>query len=122
MGIYNNIKYDTVAHEYTHSVLDAIVELDDGRETGALKEAYADIMGELAENDSTWTICGRVLSNLDINNYPSYYKGKFWCNSSDDSKVVHTNCTVIGHVAYLMSKYGKISNDRLANIGTYLFI
>ena len=118
MGIYNDIKYDTVAHEYTHSVLGAIVDLDDFGEAGTLNEAYADIMGVLAENDSTWTHTDgdRVLSNPDINNYPSYYKGKFWCDSSDDSEVVHTNCTVIGHAAYLMSKYGKISNDRLANI------
>ena len=116
MGVDNNTEYDTVAHEYTHSVLGAIVDLDDFGEAGALNEAYADIMGELAENDLTWTHGDRVLSNPDINNYPSYYKGEFWCDSSNDSKVVHTNCTVIGHAAYLMSKYGKISNDRLANI------
>lgn len=116
-GKDNPLELDTVAHEYTHSVQMSIVNLPYEGESGAIMEAYADIMGEIVQNDSSWIQGERVLSNPNINRYPSYYRGTYWIdvNDDDDNGGVHTNSTVLSHAAYLMNQKG-ISMSELGKI------
>lgn len=117
-GKNNNLRLDVVAHEYTHSVLGSIVDLAYKGESGAINEAYADIMGEIIENDSSWTHGERKISSPKDNKYPDYYKGIYWIDTDDinnDHGGVHKNSTVISHAAFLMNQKG-IPMKELANI------
>lgn len=117
-GKENPMSLDTVAHEYTHSVQQSIAWTKYQGETGAIMEAYADIMGEIVQNDSSWIHGDRNMQNPFVNNYPSYYHGAYWKDTSDysyDNGGVHNNSTVLSHAAYLMYENG-ISMDELAQI------
>lgn len=120
-GVDNEIEFDTVAHEYTHSVMNSILEIGSSGETGALKEAYADIMGEIIERDTSWTHGKRVISNPTSAKLPDYYKGAYWGDTNpkaDDKGHIHNNSTVISHAAYLMYNKGMCFAD-LAQIWYY---
>ena len=59
---------DTLGHEYTHVVEQSISHLYYGGESGALMEAYGDIMGEIIEdwyNDSPKRVYPNVLKHWD---------------------------------------------------------
>lgn len=128
---------DLVAHEFTHSVERSISNMLYEGESGALKEAYSDIFGELAESytngSCNWVfVNGRNLKNPSKSKksgntvaYPQKYKDKKWMSTTDlnnDHGGVHTNCTVISHAAYLMNngidgdENMKISTELLAKI------
>ena len=139
MGDYCTINLDLVAHEYTHSVVGSIVDLVGEGETGAINEAYADIMGELieidyasskgktVESESFWIFnygARNMISPTD-KQFPNYYKGEHWVNTgntNDDRGGVHTNSTVISHAAYLMcngidgSENRKINTEKLSKL------
>ena len=136
-GTENEINYDTVGHEYTHSVINSIVELDYNGESGALHEAYADIFGEIAEDYSDGSLnnsCNWVESNFrnlidpSEDGNPTVYEGDNWHDTFSlpdylknsplsiidlftDNGGVHSNCTVISHAAYLMNQ-GIDGNER----------
>ena len=136
-GTENEINYDTVGHEYTHSVINSIVELDYNGESGALHEAYADIFGEIAEDYSDGSLdnnCNWIESNFrnlidpSEDGNPTVYEGDNWHDTFSlpdylknsplsiidlftDNGGVHSNCTVISHAAYLMNQ-GIDGNER----------
>lgn len=116
-GKENPINFDTVAHEYTHSVQKSIAWTTYSGETGAIMEAYADIMGEIIQNDSNWINDFRNIKNPFLSNNPAYYYGANWHDTSDsfDNGGVHNNSTVLSHAAYIMYENG-ISMDELAHI------
>lgn len=119
-GKNNTLSLDGIAHEYTHSVQGSIVSLPYQGESGAVMEAYADIMGEIIQGDSNWKNDFRNIANPSANKTPSFYKGAYWVDTSDVSKKndhggVHNNSTVLSHAAYLMNKNG-IDMTELAKI------
>lgn len=120
-GTDNSLAADVIGHEYMHSVERSISDMLYEGESGALKEAYADIFGEISQD---WIDDGKLNNSCDwifdsgskkarnmINptsiSYPDTYKGGHWADTSDVSAAndrggVHTNNTVISHAAYLM--------------------
>ena len=143
-GSDNKASFDTVGHEFTHSVINSIVELDYNGESGALHEAYADIFGEIAEDYSDGTLDGncnwkesefRDIKNPASDGNPTVYKGDNWhltfsvpdflkdtplsiLDLFTDKGGVHSNCTVISHAAYMMNQ--GIDGNEKYKIGTEL--
>ena len=111
---------DVTAHEFTHAVISRTCDLAYQNQSGAMNEAYADIMGQIIEgdNDSEWLlgedVCkssfGRALRNMsnpEEFQQPSkvggtYYVSTTSATSSNDWGGVHTNSGVINKAAYLM--------------------
>lgn len=112
---------DIVGHEYTHAVVSYVVgqgnTVWESGESGALNEAYADILGSLIEGKSgpdRWlmgedsTFGGGALRSLADptsfstpyghyrDNYATRYTG------TEDQGGVHGNSTIFSHAAYLM--------------------
>lgn len=134
---------DVLAHEFTHGVVAHTSKFKDTKdkkapnETGALNEAYADIMGALIEGEN-WEIGEmnggiRSLSNPEINENPSkkgdeyYFPDRYlkdrtieeFLKANDiedlrcdrcDNGGEHVNSTVISHSAYLMYENGAFKN------------
>lgn len=118
-GIENSMANDVIAHEYTHSVEQAISTMIYSGESGAIMEAYSDIFGELFEDwqddyefngtcdwiHNRYGAYKRSLSKPMETKYPDYYQGDNWVDTADeenDHGGVHTNSTVISHAAYYM--------------------
>lgn len=73
---------DVVGHEYTHAVSNSIVDLEYQGESGALDEAYSDILGSLIEGEN-FTIGEPIDESRDMtdpNKYknPKVYGGKYY--------------------------------------------
>lgn len=117
---------DVAAHEYTHSVTRSINNLEYIGESGALNEAYSDILGNLIEgntSDTQWLIGesldgGAIRSMSSPNDYqcPDKVGGKYYYTGSNSSVLVHTNSGVFNHAAYLISKKGINDLDELATL------
>lgn len=143
-GADNNIAFDVVGHEFTHSVVGSIVNLPYRNQTGAINEAYADIFGEIIEdytdgrldNSCNW-ITDTYRNQIDplSDGNPVVYKGENWAinlsvpeilnntpfqilNLFTDNGGVHTNSTVLSHAAYLMNV--GIDGDESKKIDTEL--
>ena len=124
----NYLKPQTFGHEYTHSVERSIIGGINGMaykgESGAIKEAYSDIFGELFEDwfyDHTlggefkcdWVANRSIKNPHDSKNPTTYQTDKYWktttpsyglnLKSTNDNGNVHNNSTVISHAAYLMT-------------------
>jgi len=143
---------DVLAHEFTHGVVDYTAEFagtpkktdkNKAFETGALNEAYADILGSLIEGQN-WTMAEnneilRSAVNPEEFDYPSVKGGKFyypdgylsdgktleellqkngWEYVSDyDDGGEHHNSTVVSHAAYLMHEAGAFkSREEMAKV------
>lgn len=124
---------DTVAHEFTHSIISATCNLEYLNQSGAVNEAYADILGNLIENDNDeiWlqgeehTAGGiRNLTNPHQFKQPEKVDDKYmhsYCNKdhehgdSCDYGGVHTNSGIVNHAAYLMWRNG-IDKSKLINL------
>lgn len=122
---------DTIAHEYSHAVSSTIVGWSgkSAGETGALNEAYSDILGELIEEKITgkekpdWRV---TEENIGVDrNIANPREGKFPAKVSDENNsgedYVHGYSTVISHAAYLMwngidGNYKKIDSETLAKM------
>ncbi len=129
---------DVVGHEYTHAVISYAVSggasaLESG-ESGAVNEAYADILGSLIEGKTgagRWLIGedsqypGGALRNLANptsistsygpyrDNYATRYTG------TEDDSGEHINSTIFSHAAYLMMTdpaTADISQDTWARV------
>lgn len=129
-----NLKYsvgmylEVLGHEYTHAVFHyAGAELSGGEEVKGLNEAYADIMGIIISQDSSWQVCNnytiegengvfRDLANINSDlviydrKYPEVYYGENWTGEE------HNICPIIGHIAYEMYANGGFSWNDLAKI------
>ena len=117
---------DFVGHEYTHgytsqSMQGSLYE----NATGAINEAYSDIIGNLAEmslgytEDTDWLIGEktgtpyRSMSNPNEYSQPAFvgdrfYKAAVLAPDSDlnDNGGVHDNCSLLGHIAWKMDQTG----------------
>ena len=116
---YLQASLDVVAHEFTHAVVSYVVGaggsvLDYG-ESGALNEAYADILGLLVEGKSgadRWLIAEDsdygIIRNLadptsvrtGLGPYRDHYDTRYTGTGDDGGE--HVNSTIFGHAAYLM--------------------
>lgn len=130
---------DVLAHEYTHAVTaytwGGIYE----NESGALNEAYSDIMGDFIEegrldligvDENGQGLSGgamRSFSNPGDYNQPSRYsekrkicnkKGEHGKHDNCDNGNVHYNSGIINHAAWIMDQNWPIINhgDELANL------
>lgn len=124
---------DVVAHEFTHGVVSHIVSnggsvLDYG-ESGALNEAYSDILGVLIEGK---TGSGRWLIGEDSANgairslaspgsvgtgYKTHYVNRY--TGTEDDGGEHWNSTIFSHAAYRMitdPNTASVSNDTWARV------
>jgi Zn-dependent metalloprotease len=117
IGDGNNISraLDVLAHEYTHAVdVNEWGAIYRG-ESGALDEAYADILGELIEAGSL-TEVGEDMTRGSVRNFidpsnpgdkteikqPSNYSKRYVGN--EDYGGVHVNSGIINHAAYLIDQ------------------
>lgn len=158
LGSYNgenlsNIR-SLVAHEFNHAVISSISKLGENldyiynntseNQSGALSEAYSDILGLLIESksfvmgqgSSLESVIGRDLSNPskydkpakvnDKNYYPNL-NGKSVLKYLEDNNMEslyeldnggeHINSTVVGHAAYLSFKNeAYISREEMAKV------
>lgn len=110
---------DVVAHEYTHSVQSSLTNLQYRGQSGALMEAYADVMGELVElsvtSESDWKHNDRHIKNPQscfewffqwAAAYPEKLNGVGYYTGTNDHGGVHHNSTVISHAVYKMFDRG----------------
>jgi thermolysin len=135
---------DVVAHEYSHGVTDFTSNLIYWDESGALNEAFSDIMGACVEFyfqpegkgflKSDW-LCGEdVYKSYGSNRafrrfdkpyllsyfggpYPDHYSLKY--TGPLDNRGVHINSCIVNHWFYLLSKGGtnRFSGITVSGIG-----
>ena len=101
---------DMVGHEFTHAVVEYTCNLVYKNQSGALDEAYADIMGALIENKSgtnRWLMgedsaVGAIRSMADplLFNQPNNFI--YYQYTSSDNGGVHINNSIFTHAAFLM--------------------
>lgn len=110
-------RYDVLAHEYLHSTERYIANMTGGdNETGGLKEAYADIMGEVLEADVLngnvdWMHgTSRNIANPSKTSNPSKVP-LVWI-----SHECHYISTIISHAAYLMQQDKITDMNRLGEL------
>ncbi len=109
---------DVVAHELTHGVTQYTSSLEYRDESGALDEAFCDIMATGAEfyfqpgkadylaGEDAFTPGGlRSLQNPMSYGYPDHYSIRF--RGSEDNGGVHINSSIVGHAFYLAIEGGK---------------
>jgi Zn-dependent metalloprotease len=108
---------DVVGHELTHGVTDATSNLIYQNESGALNEAFSDIMGtniEFYNGTGNWTIGedievnGNGIRNMadpGEDSDPSHY-GERYTGTSDNGGV-HINSGIINHWYYLLTMGGQ---------------
>ena len=134
----NEAALDVVAHEYTHSVINTIVGGSSLRttltyygETGALNEAYADIMGSLVENKSgaaKWTFgedssdgAIRSLANPAQYGYPTHYSAMSsseWLDSLNRYEARdHEGVHIFGSI-YALAAYKMMTDSRTSSISS----
>jgi len=130
-----DIALDIMAHEFTHRVETAVSEMSGYRETGAIREAYSDIMGELVEE----TVLGKDVVNW-INStgrnmiapksandlafgfsgiqyvYPAQYQGEGYLIDGDNDTFIHHNSTVISHALYKLYTETNLTNQQMAEL------
>lgn len=130
------VSLDIVGHEMTHGVTERSSSLAYRGESGALNEAYSDIMGAAVDfwarpNQANWTMgeeigaAFRSMSNPNAYYQPDTYKGSKWVNTencypsrSNDNCGVHTNSGVLNYWFYLLVNGGSGTND----IGNYFTV
>ncbi len=119
-GIEYSANLDTVAHEYTHGVIDEIAKLRTHGIQRALHEGYADIMGECVEDslgniDVDWIHNKRIIESPS-EPYMSVYDPNMEIPASEEyDYMAYRASTIISHAAYLMwetesSEKGAITN------------
>lgn len=112
---------DVLAHEFTHSVTNSIWAGVYQDESGALNEAYSDIIGDLFEDGSLY-LHGEDLAmganrnfadpsspeNPNATRQPSHYSDRY--TGTGDNGGVHVNSGIINHAAYLMDQNWPTDN------------
>jgi thermolysin len=108
---------DVVAHELSHGVTEATSNLIYANESGALNEAFSDIMGTATEfysGSGNWTIGEDImLSGAGIRNManpledgdPSHYADRY--TGPSDNGGIHTNSGIANHWFYLLVQGGQ---------------
>ena len=136
---------DICGHEMTHGVTERTANLTYSKESGALNEAWSDIMGSMVElyarggsaTTDTWKIgeqaytpgtAGDALRRMDNPNAvgdPDHYSLRLYpgtCtpSSTNDNCGVHTNSSIANHAYYLIANGGtnRVSGVAVTGIGT----
>lgn len=132
--------FDVVAHELTHGVTDFTSQLEYRDESGALNEAFSDIMATAAEffffrsgqgpqkgpnfvvgEDITKFSPGYIRSLQDPISAgdPDHYSLRQFIGTPIDNGGVHVNSTIVGHAFYLAVAGGRnrVSGTTVAGIG-----
>lgn len=115
---------DVVAHELSHGVTDATSDLIYQNESGALNEAFSDIMATSVEfyyGTGNWTIGEDLMPNDDgirdmadpgSDGDPSHYDERYV--GTDDNGGVHWNSGIANHWYYLLVAGGQNSDPNYA--------
>ena len=121
---------DIVAHELSHGVTEFTSGLIYQDESGALNEAFSDIMGVSARfffrpsgtgiNQANYGLGSDVIRPGGIRSFdnpgvfgdPDHYSKKLI--TSDDNGGLHTNCTIVDHAFYLAIEGGTNRTSRLS--------
>ena len=126
---------DVVAHELTHGVTEYSSDLIYRNESGALNEAFSDVMGASAEfffqpagsgplkadylmgEDVVRPGGLRSLENPGVNGDPDHYSRRY--TGTDDNGGVHINSTIVSHAFYLAVEGGtnRTSGLSVAGVG-----
>ena len=131
--------FDVVAHEWTHGVTDYTSELIYRDESGALNEAFSDIMGAAMEfyyqpvgsgrDQADWLIAeevylaspGYLRSLIDpaAKGHPNHYSLRRFIGTDTDDGGVHFNATIATHAFYLAVAGGRnsVSGVTVTGIG-----
>jgi thermolysin len=127
---------DVVAHELTHGVTEYSSDLIYRNESGALNEAFSDVMGASAEfffqpagngplkadylmgEDVVRPGGLRSLENPGVNGDPDHYSRRY--TGTDDNGGVHINSTIASHAFYLAVEGGtnRTSGLSVAGVGS----
>ena len=111
---------DVVGHELSHGVTEATSNLVYQNESGALNEAFSDMMGtaiEFHNSSGNWTIGEDITPNTNgIRNMenpnedgdPSHYADRY--TGTSDNGGVHTNSGIANHWFYLLVEGGQNAN------------
>ena len=131
---------DIMMHEFTHSIIRTSCDLNGQNESGAISEAYCNIMGVLfksiQENNSDWKYGAKTswgpIANLASPNrsrQPSNIsdsRKQDYCNELHDHTTagcdhggIHKNAGIVGHAAYLMHRNGVSDLNELAKVFAY---
>lgn len=129
---------DVVAHEWTHGVTDFTSELIYRDESGALNEAFSDIMGAAAEfyyqpvgngrEQADWLMAEdvylaspgylRSLSDPGSKGHPDHYTRRQFIGTDTDEGGVHFNLTIATHAFYLAVAGGRNRTSGISVQGT----
>lgn len=136
---------DICGHEMTHGVTERTANLTYSKESGALNEAWSDMMGSMVElyadggvqSTNTWLIgedaytpgtsgdALRSMSNPNSVGDPDHYSLRLYpgtCTPSslNDNCGVHTNSSIANHAYYLIAHGGtnRVSGVAVTSIGT----
>ena len=131
--------FDVVAHEWTHGVTDFTSGLIYRDESGALNEAFSDIMAASMEfyyypagsdkDQADWLIAEdvyvaapgylRSLSNPSAHGHPDHYSLRRFIGTNTDDGGVHFNLTIATHAFYLAVAGGRnrVSGVNVPGIG-----
>ena len=124
---------DVVAHEWTHGVIDFTSQLIYQDESGALNEAFSDIMGATMEfhyqptgggrDQADWLIAEdvyllppgylRSLNNPVAGGEPDHYALRQFIGTPTDDGGVHFNLTIATHAFYLAVAGGQNRFSRI---------
>lgn len=121
---------DVVGHEYTHGVTRSSMQgTKYANETGAINEAYSDIMGNIMEmranatTDGSWKLAEnsgetlRSMSNPNLYKQPAYVGDEYYGanvitpHQYNDNGSVHQNNSLLSHIAYRLYKDGMSLSD-----------
>jgi bacillolysin len=116
---------DVVGHELTHGVTDATSDLIYQNESGALNEAFSDIMGtaiEFSFGTGNWTVGEditpgdngiRNMADPGEDGDPSHYAERY--TGTGDNGGVHINSGIANHWFYLLVNGGQNSDPGYAS-------
>lgn len=116
---------DVVGHELSHGVTEATSNLIYQNESGALNEAFSDIMGTSIEyyyGTGNWTIGEDVtigsngirnMANPNEDGDPSHYDERY--TGTGDNGGVHINSGIANHWYYLLVNGGQNANPTYAS-------
>ena len=117
---------DVIAHEYGHGVTEFTSNLVYQGESGALNEAFSDMLGAAVEAEAKptadrWELGEEIASNPlrwmnnpNLGSDPDTYQGTHWKNTapgSPDNGGVHSNSGVANFQFFLLSDGGSGTND-----------
>jgi len=105
----NNV--EIMVHEYTHGVAYHETGLSNYKISGAINEAYADIMGQLYLSNPNWIMMDRNITTP----YSFVDPSNVTPNQENDMGYVHNNSTIVSNACYKMYSNG-ISKEKLTKL------